>query len=38
MRTLIRWLGDQVYVLLISLGWQPRDERGKQEREAPPHP
>ncbi len=35
MRTLIRWLGDWVYAILISFGWQPREERGRPEKEPP---
>ena len=27
LRVLARWIGDQVYVILISLGWQPKEER-----------
>jgi hypothetical protein len=27
LRLLLMWLGDLVYGLLISLGWQPREQR-----------
>ena len=33
---LIRWLGDWAYAILISLGWQPREERGKPRPPEPP--
>lgn len=29
--TFLRWLGDWVYAILISLGWTPREEEDKPE-------
>lgn len=34
----LRWIGDWVYAILVSLGWQPREERDRPEEYAPPHP
>lgn len=27
LRLLVRWLGDQVYGILISLGWEPSGDK-----------
>lgn len=29
--TFLRWLGSWAYAILVSLGWQPREERDKPE-------
>ena len=31
MRSLIRYLGGWVYAILITFGWQPKEERGDGE-------